>query len=211
MSLPSTFAPSSHFRLPISHFKPSHHSRTSFFLSIDYWCCKSLNSPSRGTSRRLPLICSSSSDGASGSVPSDSDNIPRLVFGCFFLFSLDEVLLRLWKVIGREFAQNWKGNLTKKLLVYLWISIYLFYGVCVDEIYVCAMEFIAYLVLLMLFSNFCIIEGPETVQDFVQMQFQEIQDNIRSRRNKIFLLMEEVRFLIGSGSVNFFFFLDIGS
>ncbi|KAH9615679.1 hypothetical protein KSS87_009389 [Heliosperma pusillum] len=42
-------------------------------------------------------------------------------------------------------------------------------------------------------SNFCIIEGPETVQDFVQMQAEEIQDNIRSRRNKIFLLMEEVR------------------
>nr|WCI15276.1 orange isoform X1 [Crocus sativus] len=42
-------------------------------------------------------------------------------------------------------------------------------------------------------ASFCIIEGPETVQDFVQMQFQEIQDNIRSRRNKIFLLMEEVR------------------
>jgi hypothetical protein len=41
-------------------------------------------------------------------------------------------------------------------------------------------------------SNFCIIEGPETVQDFVQMQLQEIQDNIKSRRNKIFLLMEEV-------------------
>ncbi|KAF2307651.1 hypothetical protein GH714_030596 [Hevea brasiliensis] len=41
--------------------------------------------------------------------------------------------------------------------------------------------------------NFCIIEGPETVQDFVQMQLQEIQDNIKSRRNKIFLLMEEVR------------------
>ncbi|CAA7400247.1 unnamed protein product [Spirodela intermedia] len=41
--------------------------------------------------------------------------------------------------------------------------------------------------------SFCIIEGPETVQDFVQMQLQEIQDNIRSRRNKIFLLMEEVR------------------
>ncbi|XP_020972357.1 protein ORANGE-LIKE, chloroplastic isoform X1 [Arachis ipaensis] len=40
-------------------------------------------------------------------------------------------------------------------------------------------------------SNFCIIEGPETVQDFVQMQLQEIQDNIKSRRNKIFLLMEE--------------------
>ncbi|KAJ4830120.1 hypothetical protein Tsubulata_001334, partial [Turnera subulata] len=42
-------------------------------------------------------------------------------------------------------------------------------------------------------SNFCIIEGPETVQDFMQMRGQEIQDNIRSRRNKIFLLMEEVR------------------
>ncbi|GMH28717.1 hypothetical protein Nepgr_030560 [Nepenthes gracilis] len=42
-------------------------------------------------------------------------------------------------------------------------------------------------------SNFCIIEGPDTVQDFVQMQIQEIQDNINSRRNKIFLLMEEVR------------------
>ncbi|KAI3749924.1 hypothetical protein L2E82_20545 [Cichorium intybus] len=42
-------------------------------------------------------------------------------------------------------------------------------------------------------SNFCIIEGPETVQDFIQMQTKEIQDNIRSRRNKIFLLMEEVR------------------
>ncbi|KAF7149311.1 hypothetical protein RHSIM_Rhsim03G0072900 [Rhododendron simsii] len=42
-------------------------------------------------------------------------------------------------------------------------------------------------------SSFCIIEGPETVQDFVQMQLLEIQDNIKSRRNKIFLLMEEVR------------------
>lgn len=42
-------------------------------------------------------------------------------------------------------------------------------------------------------SDFCIIEGPETVQDFAKMRMQEIQDNIRSRRNKIFLLMEEVR------------------
>ncbi|KAL9227696.1 hypothetical protein vseg_003353 [Gypsophila vaccaria] len=42
-------------------------------------------------------------------------------------------------------------------------------------------------------SSFCIIEGPETVQDFGRMQAQEIQDNITSRRNKIFLLMEEVR------------------
>ena len=50
------------------------------------------------------------------------------------------------------------------------------------------------------YSNFCIIEGPETVQDFVQMQLREIQDNIRSRRNKIFLLMEEVKF--------FFFWME---
>ncbi|XP_021289288.1 protein ORANGE-LIKE, chloroplastic [Herrania umbratica] len=42
-------------------------------------------------------------------------------------------------------------------------------------------------------SDFCIIEGPETVRDFGQMQLQEIEDNIRSRRNRIFLLMEEVR------------------
>ncbi|RLM78102.1 uncharacterized protein C2845_PM12G15510 [Panicum miliaceum] len=42
-------------------------------------------------------------------------------------------------------------------------------------------------------SSFCIIEGPETIEDFVKMQSQEIQDNIKSRRNKIFLLMEEVR------------------
>ncbi|MED6167258.1 hypothetical protein PIB30_001154 [Stylosanthes scabra] len=41
--------------------------------------------------------------------------------------------------------------------------------------------------------GFCIIEGPETVQDFDKMELQEIQDNIRSRRNKIFLHMEEVR------------------
>ncbi|KAL6008332.1 hypothetical protein ACLOJK_033841 [Asimina triloba] len=40
---------------------------------------------------------------------------------------------------------------------------------------------------------FCIIEGPEAVQDFAPMELQEIQDNIRSRRNKIFLHMEEVR------------------
>ncbi|CAN1277437.1 Protein ORANGE-LIKE, chloroplastic [Linum perenne] len=42
-------------------------------------------------------------------------------------------------------------------------------------------------------ANFCIIEGPETIQDFVQMQTQDIEENIRSRRNKIFLLMEELR------------------
>lgn len=44
--------------------------------------------------------------------------------------------------------------------------------------------------------SFCIIEGPETLRDFVQMEQQEIQDNIKSRRNKIFLLMEEVHLLI---------------
>jgi hypothetical protein len=43
-----------------------------------------------------------------------------------------------------------------------------------------------------LFYSFCIIEGPETIEDFAQMQSQEIEDNIMSRRNKIFLLMEEV-------------------
>ncbi|CAA7406752.1 unnamed protein product [Spirodela intermedia] len=42
-------------------------------------------------------------------------------------------------------------------------------------------------------AGFCIIEGPETVQDFAKMELQEIQDNIKSRRNKIFLHMEEVR------------------
>lgn len=52
-------------------------------------------------------------------------------------------------------------------------------------------------------STFCIIEGPETVQDFVQMQLQEIQDNIRSRRNKIFLLMEEVKTQKGVLNVHF--------
>ncbi|XP_010546124.1 PREDICTED: uncharacterized protein LOC104818298 [Tarenaya hassleriana] len=42
-------------------------------------------------------------------------------------------------------------------------------------------------------AGFCIIEGPETVQDFAKMELQEIRDNIGSRRNKIFLHMEEVR------------------
>ncbi|CAN4123466.1 unnamed protein product [Withania somnifera] len=42
-------------------------------------------------------------------------------------------------------------------------------------------------------TGFCIIEGPETVEDFAKMELQEIRDNIRSRRNKIFLHMEEVR------------------
>lgn len=43
------------------------------------------------------------------------------------------------------------------------------------------------------FANFCIIEGRDTVQDFARMQLAEIRDNIASRRNRIFLLMEEVR------------------
>lgn len=41
-------------------------------------------------------------------------------------------------------------------------------------------------------DRFCIIEGPETVEDFAKMELQEIRDNITSRRNKIFLHMEEV-------------------
>ncbi|KAE9465043.1 hypothetical protein C3L33_03032, partial [Rhododendron williamsianum] len=45
-------------------------------------------------------------------------------------------------------------------------------------------------------KRFCIIEGPETVQDFAKMELREIQDNIRSRRNKIFLHMEECRLVI---------------
>eukprot|EP00245_Coleochaete_scutata_P009843 TRINITY_DN3338_c0_g3_i4.p1 TRINITY_DN3338_c0_g3~~TRINITY_DN3338_c0_g3_i4.p1 ORF type:complete len:310 (-),score=35.41 TRINITY_DN3338_c0_g3_i4:1754-2629(-) len=42
-------------------------------------------------------------------------------------------------------------------------------------------------------ENFSIIEGRDTVQDFAKMQMQEIVDNIARRRDKIFLLMEEVR------------------
>lgn len=42
-------------------------------------------------------------------------------------------------------------------------------------------------------ETFCIIEGPDTVSDFARLQLQEIQDSIRSRRNAIFLLLEEVR------------------
>ncbi|XP_078163751.1 protein ORANGE, chloroplastic-like [Carex rostrata] len=42
-------------------------------------------------------------------------------------------------------------------------------------------------------AGFCIIEGPETVEDFAKFDLQEIQDNIKSRRNKIFLHMEEIR------------------
>lgn len=48
-------------------------------------------------------------------------------------------------------------------------------------------------VLFLCISNFSIIEGPETLQDFVQMQLKEIEDNIKHRRNRIFFLMEELR------------------
>jgi hypothetical protein len=40
--------------------------------------------------------------------------------------------------------------------------------------------------------RFCIIRRPETVHDFAKLDLQEIQDNIRSCRNKTFLHMEEV-------------------
>jgi hypothetical protein len=42
-------------------------------------------------------------------------------------------------------------------------------------------------------STFCIIEGRDTVLDFAPMQLQEIREQINKRRNRIFLLMEEVR------------------
>ncbi|PSC73190.1 hypothetical protein C2E20_3750 [Micractinium conductrix] len=42
-------------------------------------------------------------------------------------------------------------------------------------------------------DNFCIIESPESVKDFATLQVDEIEKNIAARRNKIFLLMEEVR------------------
>ncbi|KAG2492366.1 hypothetical protein HYH03_009314 [Edaphochlamys debaryana] len=42
-------------------------------------------------------------------------------------------------------------------------------------------------------GDFCIIENSETVKDFANLQLAEISEHIQSRRNKIFLLMEEVR------------------
>ncbi|XP_071694447.1 protein ORANGE-GREEN, chloroplastic-like [Rutidosis leptorrhynchoides] len=53
-------------------------------------------------------------------------------------------------------------------------------------------------------AGFCIIEGPETVQDFDKMDVQKIQDNIRSRLNKIFLHMEEVESSICILLIQFF-------
>lgn len=42
-------------------------------------------------------------------------------------------------------------------------------------------------------ESFCIIESPTAVKDFADMQLSEVRANIEARRNKIFLLMEEVR------------------
>eukprot|EP00899_Mesostigma_viride_P003975 jgi/Mesvir1/13579/Mv02996-RA.1 len=42
-------------------------------------------------------------------------------------------------------------------------------------------------------ENFCIIEGRETVQNFAQLALKDIDAGITARRNKIFLLLEEVR------------------
>ena len=42
-------------------------------------------------------------------------------------------------------------------------------------------------------ENFCIIESRDSVKSFSDMQNSELEQNIQSRRNKIFLLMEEVR------------------
>ncbi|GBF96052.1 chaperone dnaJ [Raphidocelis subcapitata] len=42
-------------------------------------------------------------------------------------------------------------------------------------------------------ETFCIIESRDAVKDFASMQLDEIGDNIAARRNRIFLLMEEVR------------------
>lgn len=42
-------------------------------------------------------------------------------------------------------------------------------------------------------DNFCIIEGRTTVQDFAKLGLAELDTSINNRRNRIFLLMEEVR------------------
>ncbi|WIA17290.1 hypothetical protein OEZ85_014158 [Tetradesmus obliquus] len=42
-------------------------------------------------------------------------------------------------------------------------------------------------------ENFCIIEGRDAVKDFANMPADEIRVNIANRRDKIFLLMEELR------------------
>ena len=42
-------------------------------------------------------------------------------------------------------------------------------------------------------ENFCIIESRDAVKDFASLQLDEIAASIDARRNRIFLLMEEVR------------------
>eukprot|EP00879_Flechtneria_rotunda_P014214 GHRR01014851.1.p1 GENE.GHRR01014851.1~~GHRR01014851.1.p1 ORF type:complete len:221 (+),score=64.06 GHRR01014851.1:214-876(+) len=42
-------------------------------------------------------------------------------------------------------------------------------------------------------ENFCIIEGRDAVKDFANMPADEIKINIANRRDRIFLLMEELR------------------
>jgi len=42
-------------------------------------------------------------------------------------------------------------------------------------------------------QNFCLIESPNTVKDFADMDVEEITNNLETRRTRIFLLMEEVR------------------
>ncbi|CAG9460870.1 unnamed protein product [Pedinophyceae sp. YPF-701] len=42
-------------------------------------------------------------------------------------------------------------------------------------------------------ESFCIIESQDAVKDFASMQLEEISRNIQSRKNKVFLLLEEIR------------------
>ena len=42
-------------------------------------------------------------------------------------------------------------------------------------------------------ENFCIIEGANTILDFSKLHVDDIQRNLESRRQKVFLLMEEMR------------------
>lgn len=42
-------------------------------------------------------------------------------------------------------------------------------------------------------GDYCLLETPESMSDFEMLEKEELETNIQSRRNKIFLLMEEVR------------------
>mmetsp|Transcript_39543 Transcript_39543/g.54902 ORF Transcript_39543/g.54902 Transcript_39543/m.54902 type:complete len:319 (+) Transcript_39543:127-1083(+) len=42
-------------------------------------------------------------------------------------------------------------------------------------------------------ENFCLIESGDTIQDFANLNLKAITTNIEERRNRVFLLMEEVR------------------